>query len=327
MGTDGGTPVDTRGIRGKAKQGSKPHPLICHAIDTVAAAEILVTILPGPRLLERLREAFAPLETPEAWVALLCGLHDLGKYSPTFQGLRPDLAKRDLTVAEANDVHHVARWYDPRARTDCHHGVLTAHHLQRILSGWGATGSTARTIAFALGGHHGIIPSHATVGQAAHAHGARGTASWDAGCESLVHQVVELMGLPNPNTRAWSQIHVSPDVATGLAGLASVSDWIASDLPTKLHARHGRRPRLLRRHCPQAGTSQDRRTRLDALDPPERHPFRESLRTRHNPIPRAAGRRDETAGPGHRCRGRPHRRRENQSSCPGRGLRPPAHSG
>ncbi|MEU0939939.1 hypothetical protein [Embleya sp. NPDC005971] len=44
------------------------------------------------------------------------------------------------------------------------------------------------------------------------------------------------MDLPDPDTLRWSDIRVRPDIATTLAGLASVSDWIASDLPTKHHA-------------------------------------------------------------------------------------------
>ncbi len=219
---------DVRVPWGKAGGGSVPHPLICHALDTAIVADHLADILLGPACREELRAAFAPLGDPDGWMAVLCGLHDLGKYSPTFQGLREDIAAEIMGPVAAAHIRHLTAHRLRNARTDCHHGLLTAVHWSRILRSWGATPATARTVAWALGGHHGVVPKAASVQQARIAVGDNGGARWAAACESLVREVVRLWGLPEPAELPWDRVRLSPEAVVGLAGLTSVSDWIAS---------------------------------------------------------------------------------------------------
>ncbi|MFD4611913.1 CRISPR-associated helicase Cas3' [Streptomyces sp. NPDC058440] len=223
-----GDGVNVRGPWGKAGGGSVPHPLICHALDTAVVAEALMDVLLGPHCRDELEEAFGPLGDPVGWVSVLSGLHDLGKLSPTFQGLREDVATQAMGAVAAADIRRLVRWRGREARTDCHHGLLTAVHWLRILRSWGAVPAAARSIAWALGGHHGVIPMAASVRQAREAVGDNGGPRWAAACDDLVRRVVRLWGLPDPTGLPWHEVRLSPQAVVGLAGLTSVSDWIAS---------------------------------------------------------------------------------------------------
>ncbi|MFD3586891.1 CRISPR-associated helicase Cas3' [Streptomyces sp. NPDC058683] len=228
--------MDVRGAWGKLGGGVVPHPLICHALDTAVVAESLVDVLVGPHCRVELDRAFGPLGDAVGWVAVLCGLHDLGKLSPTFQGLREDAAVSAMGPVGAAAIRRLTRWRESGARTDCHHGLLTAVHMARLLRSWGAAPATARSIAWALGGHHGVIPSAASVQQAREAVGDNGGPWWAAACDELVGRVVSLRGLPQPGELRWGEVRLSPEAVVALAGLTSVSDWIASARPEKTYA-------------------------------------------------------------------------------------------
>ena len=227
---------DVRTVWGKAGSGSVPHPLICHALDTAAVAELLVDMYLGPYARGQLLSAFEPLGAAREWVAVLCGLHDLGKCSPAFQGLKAVLAAELLEDAEAHDVGRLIRWRQTGIRTDTPHGLLTAVHLERMLCGWGASGETARVLARVLGGHHGVILEAASVRQARHAVGAHGGRNWQLRCDAIAGEASRLWGLEEPSELAWGEVTVPVAAAMALAGLATVSDWIASALPPASYA-------------------------------------------------------------------------------------------
>ncbi|WP_267594014.1 CRISPR-associated helicase Cas3' [Carbonactinospora thermoautotrophica] len=224
---DGARP-DVRAAWGKVGKKPVPHPLICHAIDTAAVAERLLGVLVGPRCREELRAAFAPLGDADGWVAVLCGLHDLGKFSPAFQALRDDLAVELLGELAEQDIRYASR-FKGGGRTDTPHGLLTAVHLERMLKKWGAASDVAQLVGWALGGHHGHIPNAASVLQAEEAVRHHGGGRWAAWCDALVAEVVRCWGLPAPETLPWGEVRLELGAAVALAGLASVSDWIASD--------------------------------------------------------------------------------------------------
>lgn len=73
--------IDLRAPWGKLGNSDVPHPLICHAIDTMAVAELLFDKLLSARLRSRFASVFAPIGEARMWVAFFCGLHDLGKLS------------------------------------------------------------------------------------------------------------------------------------------------------------------------------------------------------------------------------------------------------
>jgi CRISPR-associated endonuclease/helicase Cas3 len=225
-----------RAVWGKAGSGSVPHPLICHVLDAAAVAELLVDAYLGPYARGQLLSALQPLGAAQEWVAVLCGLHDLGKCSPAFQGLKAALSTELLEDAEAQDVERLVRSRQTGIRTDLPHGLLTAVQLERMLSGWGADGETARVLSRAVGGHHGVIPEAATVRQASQAVGAHGGRPWQLRCDEIASETGRLWGLPEPSGLAWSEVTVPAAAAVALAGLTTVSDWIASALPPASYA-------------------------------------------------------------------------------------------
>ncbi|NED50200.1 CRISPR-associated helicase Cas3' [Micromonospora aurantiaca] len=238
--------IDLRIFWGKAgapKQGEEtiPHPLICHTIDTAVVAELLYERLLSSACRSELDAAFRPLGgTTAQWTALLCGLHDLGKLSPAFQALRADVAARLLPPEAVQETERLSRLRSGARRTDTFHGVLTALHIRRLLLGWGAQPRTAHTLAQVLGGHHGAFFSDQVlrdVEAAVFDHGGQRWAGW---IDELFCQASSLLGLPDPRTVPWSAVTLGTGGAVALAGLTTVSDWIASGSISKAtHAGSG----------------------------------------------------------------------------------------
>lgn len=197
-------------------------------VDTATVAERLMPTMLGPRARDELHAGLAPLGNPGGWLGLLCGVHDLGKYSPGFQSLNSPIAIKRLGDVAEFDVKYVTRETGIR-RVDTPHGLITAIALKALLTSWGARPETAEWIAVAVGGHHGYLPSAQELRQARAAINDHGRAPWQAWREDMVAELARLLGLPVPAALPWGDVHVSTTAAVNLAGLASVSDWIASD--------------------------------------------------------------------------------------------------
>jgi CRISPR-associated endonuclease/helicase Cas3 len=221
-------PPDIRAPWGKAKAKDVPHPLICHMIDTAAVAELLYPVLLGPRCREELEAGLGPLGDVVAWVAVLCGLHDLGKFSPAFQALRADLAIELLGNAAEADIRRVTP-VKGVGRTDTPHGSLSGVHLEEMLGSWGASTAVSRQLAWVLAGHHGHFQNGETKRQARNAINGHGGEKWAAWRTNMATEFVRLWGLPDPSFLPWDQVQVELAAAVGLAGLTTVSDWIASN--------------------------------------------------------------------------------------------------
>ncbi|WP_433274516.1 CRISPR-associated helicase Cas3' [Actinosynnema sp. CS-041913] len=216
------------GAWGKASGTRPPHPLVCHVVDTAAVAELLMPVLLGPSCLAELRGAFAALGDPDGWVAVLCGLHDLGKYGPGFQALRADLVAERLGGEAAADVAYLER---PKGvpRVDTPHGTVTALHVRDMLTRWGMPRSHAVVVAAALGGHHGYYPAGGEVDQAATEVNDHGGVRWAGWRDGMVLDLVRAFGLEEPESARWAGVRVGVRAAVALAALTTVSDWIASD--------------------------------------------------------------------------------------------------
>jgi CRISPR-associated endonuclease/helicase Cas3 len=211
---------------GKAS-GSKVHPLICHTLDTAAVGERVIGVFPGPRARTELCTAFESLGDAAKWVAVLMGLHDLGKFSPAFQGIREKSAKFDEEGAA--HIRLVARRARLGRRFDTPHGLITAMHLSAMLVEWGMPRGTAEHIAVGLGGHHGHFPDGGALQQARREINNHGRALWKGWRDHFVGEVVRLRGLPDPRTLPWEDVHLGVGAAVTLAAVTTISDWIASD--------------------------------------------------------------------------------------------------
>ncbi|MET9002049.1 CRISPR-associated helicase Cas3' [Amycolatopsis sp. NPDC004169] len=214
---------------GKSAKQAGCHPLICHMLDTAAVAERMAPLLLRGRVRSELAATFGGLGDAWGWVVFLCAVHDLGKYSPTFQALNLPLSSARLGPWAIRDLKFVAKPHGVPRRVDTPHGLLTALHLQELLASWGASQRTAIMIAAALGGHHGHFPAGEVVAQARREINAHGERVWAEQRTSMVAGLALLRGLPDPRTLDWAQVDLSVPAAVGLAALTTVSDWIASD--------------------------------------------------------------------------------------------------
>ncbi|MFC3997429.1 CRISPR-associated helicase Cas3' [Nocardiopsis sediminis] len=214
---------------GKKKAARKPgtHALVCHLIDTMEVAYLLYPIFLGPKVRGELEETFSPLSgEPRAWVALLCGLHDLGKYTPAFQSLV-------LEVAEARfpaEHHAILRKCEParkRGGLDTKHGLSTGLHIEAMLEEAEAKWDMVRLISSVLAAHHGWFPEP---GMLDDVRGKRdlGDRTWWEARSEMVRCIARLAGLEFQDGR-WRDVNVSALGMIGLAGLTTISDWVASD--------------------------------------------------------------------------------------------------
>ncbi|GAA4533385.1 CRISPR-associated helicase Cas3' [Amycolatopsis samaneae] len=227
---DGGAGVPVFGAPwGKSAGRVRCHPLVCHLLDTAAVAGILAPVLLGVNRWRALRESCAALRDPQLWLALLCGIHDIGKYAPTFQSLNFPLASARLGAWALDDLVLQRKPAGAPARVDTPHGLITAWQVEELLRAWHAPKETAIAVAAVLGGHHGHFPAGQQLRQTFHEANARGAAEWSARRVDLVGEVARLLGLPDPEKQRWADVRLTPDGLTALAALTSVSDWIASD--------------------------------------------------------------------------------------------------
>lgn len=215
---------------GKSAGRDAHHPLICHAVDTALVAEKLFPVMLGPHVRAELRKAFAPLGDEVAWIAVLCGLHDLGKYSATFQSLDFDLADELLGEWARRDIEYVRKPLGLTGQFDTPHGLLTALHMKDLLTSWGASIETAVSIAAVLGGHHGYFQSNDAVREARRRTNDHGSTRWSAWRTAMALDLVRLLGLPHPASLPWQDVHLSTSACVCFAALTTVSDWIASDI-------------------------------------------------------------------------------------------------
>lgn len=215
--TAGGLSVPAQSLWAKSSEDGAWHSLIHHLIDTAAVArEILRREPPAAR---RAIATDFDLDEEQAtrWVALLAGLHDLGKASPAFQRRWPEGLSRALASGLA--------WSDlMRSARDVPHGHVTVLSLKALLGerGWQAEG--ARLAAAAVGAHHGMwVSAHELGGADPHAVGADLT--WVEARNELF-SALELILDPGP---APVSAKLGAAAVVRLAGLTSFCDWIASD--------------------------------------------------------------------------------------------------
>ena len=201
---------------------------MCHVLDTAAVAEHVLERILGNRCRDELTSAFEPLGDP-GWVALLSGLHDLGKFSPSFLAKVPELAVQGFDQEGAADIRAVQRRSSLGRPADTPHGLVTAMHVKDLLASWGAPPETAEYVAVALGGHHGYFPDGTALRQTRREVANHGRDTWRGWRDDFIREVAQLRGLPDPSTVPWQDVHVGLGAAVALAGLTSVSDWIASD--------------------------------------------------------------------------------------------------
>ncbi len=179
-----------------AKTGRRPgecHPLLCHMLDVAAVARLLWHAVLPPAATAGLATALGlPSAHAAAWVAFFAALHDLGKASPAF-AFSDDIQRARLAAAG---------FTPPSPLPHAGHGVITAAVLPDVLHEFGLPRPLALRFATAVGGHHGVLPTAATV-QATPAEACGGT-RWQRVRSDLARRLADLLDVPLADPpRAW----------------------------------------------------------------------------------------------------------------------------
>ncbi len=208
------------------------HPVICHLADTAAVAMAIVRDYLSPLAITTLEAGLGLSgESLIKCCGFLAGCHDLGKVSPVFQFQRGDLGKA-LIGSEIYDGW--LRLSKERRAVKAPHGTITAATLPDFLIEVGLgqqltkklSKRLARRLAAIVGGHHGFFPSDQEINSLDTAQsGADERSVWRKFSRVIFEQLRDFVGLTTedlPN-------QCGNGAAMLLAGLTTVSDWIASN--------------------------------------------------------------------------------------------------
>nr|WP_256341784.1 CRISPR-associated helicase Cas3' [Streptomyces sp. TLI_105] len=229
--------------RGTSRRMGGPawNSLLAHVLDVAAVVGQLWDRYLPPTIRARLTEAFAEKDpvTARTIVMLLAGLHDLGKGSSCF------LRQFGQNPWDGAYLRQARTTWEKQARAaglpladrldaepSVRHEHITAFHLPRLLGcpgencgGTGPCHTGLHDVANLLGGHHGHIPSHATVERAPMA---ADTGLWLPIYTELVEEAAALIGA-DLTTLPLLVRPERPAVLPIFAGLVILADWIASD--------------------------------------------------------------------------------------------------
>jgi CRISPR-associated endonuclease/helicase Cas3 len=205
------------------KTGKEPgtyHPLLFHMLDTAYVAHTIWCEVFNARLRQRMsRDLGLPEDRASAVIALAAGLHDLGKAAPGFQSQRSDLAAR---------LPEAGLRLSPYARLNPKpHGWITVRETERILPDIGYPRSLVRLLAGVAGAHHGTFPPMADLARMGE--DTLGDPPWAEARTRLVRELAAcLLGADIVGLTAEHEATLTPGLVSFIAGLVSVSDWIAS---------------------------------------------------------------------------------------------------
>lgn len=197
------------------------HPLVCHLIDVGQVARrlwdnVLRTYI---RRWVALRLGLDNENATGAWMAFWAATHDIGKMSPCFQ-------HRDDRTEQLRK-RFCGRGFDFPGHDRLHGDISTRVLADELMQTdcWPAiTGPVARSIAVAVGGHHGIFPMNWW-----DMPGSLGNEKWSVSRRELLAVLAELFGVRNLPAPSSSDSD-DQSVWMYLAGLTSVADWIGSNV-------------------------------------------------------------------------------------------------
>lgn len=190
------------------------HRLECHLLDVAAVALVM-----WEKVFSRSQRAWIAAllgldeSTAQRVLALLAGLHDIGKATPGFQRKAFPLYEQLLASGIPDELQH-----------DKPHGMLSAIILTKLMEEAGVTRKATIPVALAIGGHHGKWISHNEMQASA---GAVGREHWRQIQHNLFDRLNSALGTPGvtlPSTKAEVNTF-----AVFLSGFVSVCDWIGSD--------------------------------------------------------------------------------------------------
>lgn len=241
---------------GKLDAGNGRYPLLCHLLDTSAAALELWDKWLRPGLRHLITAAVSPgdEESARALVASVAGLHDVGKANRVFQG---QLYNRRRAANVAGIVNELAQsGYDFTLPTSGIEGIPVPPQYATVLRRHEAVGLFVTSgdwpdahdavggswVGAVVGGHHGYYhPRFGAAGKPARTSPTAGylkgltAGAWGVQQDALVDAVL----VANGTTRQELQRPLSGDKSTTaillMTGLVMLADWLASDVKSVAH--------------------------------------------------------------------------------------------
>ncbi len=196
------------------------HPVAYHLLDVAATADAILTARPLARARAARLLGLTPDEAQRLLVALIA-LHDIGKFTPAFQGKAPicwpsvlgpcDDPTRFVSTPHTDDGYTL--WHGALA-------PMCGDHL------WPSGKLALDDLALAVFGHHGRPIVSVTAGERSMERVFGGIGSRMA--IRCADDVISLLH-PAPIMRAGPRREAAQIVTWWLAGLATVADWIGSN--------------------------------------------------------------------------------------------------
>lgn len=190
------------------------HPLLYHMLDVAAVAwQMWESVLSRSQRAWVCDSLGLQDEQAKQWLALMVGLHDIGKATPSFQ-------------AKANTLYE--RLGQKKAEMlDTPHGILSAvllvNWLRDVLGD--EDNPLVQTLALGIGGHHGAWISYIALSEA---HTRLGNQTWKGWQAQLIGTMQDALGLESVRVKPLEQEQANLFGAF-VSGFTSVCDWVGSD--------------------------------------------------------------------------------------------------
>ncbi len=203
--------------RGKPKaETTQIHLLLYHLLDVAAVAECMCDLALGQGQKDWLQKLLGlDASSARQQMALLAGLHDIGKAAPGFQKKARDqydaLCQADVRLRD-------------KRKLDDDHGILSAVILKRWLRSKGIDAMSAGQLAAVIGGHHG---DWITTDEINKATVSAGKAPWQELQDEICRELEAVLGAPEIALPEAAQDFNA--FAAVVSGFVSVCDWIGSD--------------------------------------------------------------------------------------------------
>src|SRR5215475_241812 len=202
---------------GKSNAQGSVSLLLQHLLDAAAVGELMWDRFLAPAVRGRVDGCCGG--RGRSLLALLCGLHDVGKASPAFQAKVPELGLRvratGLGWRELDGASQ--RW---------HHSLAGAVVVRRALraAGWGR--SAVDWVWPLVAGHHGTLPGPGRLVPPGRGN-AQGVGVWEAVQDQLVARVAAELGVDLAEVAPLGVPRRAEQLA--VAGAVIMADWVASD--------------------------------------------------------------------------------------------------
>jgi CRISPR-associated endonuclease/helicase Cas3 len=212
--------------KGEFEDGSPQyHPVICHLADTAAVAMEIVRSYLSQSAIDTLQKGLGLEGEPLIrFCGFIAGSHDLGKVSPAFQFQVSEVGK----ALVGDNIYNL--WdnlpSEIRKGSKTPHGTVTAKTLPDFLIELGIERKLSKKLAAIVGGHHGFFPSNKDIQNLDDLlAGTKEGSAWRRFSHDIFIQLRDFAEL----TESDLPSQCNNAAAMLIAGLTTVSDWIASN--------------------------------------------------------------------------------------------------